>query len=113
KLFPNIAIGLKYVPQDQPGDFSNPQSSEVGQDQGNSIPSSMLALRHYGKQALEFGVGEHSGLAHGNLTKGRDWPLFMMLPLSLSCDRRLQITRKPKERGRPGRFREPNKIYIL
>ena len=73
----------------------------------------MLALRDYGQQACEFWIGKPSGLAHGNLTKGRDWLLFMMFPLSLPRDQRLQTARKPKDRGRLRRFREPNKIHIM
>jgi hypothetical protein len=113
KLFPNIAATLENVSDHQPSDFADPQSGEMREDQCEPISGSMFALRHYGKQALKFGVGEHSGLAHRNLMKGRDRLHFMMLPLSLPRDQRLQIPREPKDCGRLGQFRKPNKIHIL
>jgi len=101
------------IPNDQPGDFPHPQSGQMRQDQREPITRSMFALRHHGQQAFEFGIGEHSVLAHGNLMICGDLLEIMMLPLTRPRDRRLQIPRNAKDCGCLRRFRKPKKTYII
>ncbi|WP_341643313.1 hypothetical protein [Thauera sp. SDU_THAU2] len=54
QLLTNLAVAIDHITHRQCCDLSSAQSCEMGQHQGQPVPSRVLHLRHDGQQPFEF-----------------------------------------------------------